>query len=55
MTAQVEPDRELYLAIRQEIWEDVFDEPIGKLLIDNKRLKLLVFKDQEEEIVQWVS
>jgi hypothetical protein len=51
--SELEPNRELYLAVNQETWETVFQEPTGKLLIDKKRMKLLIFRETEE-IVQWV-
>jgi XisH protein len=50
----VEPDRELYLAIRRTIFLDLFAEPIGRVLLDNRRLKLIVFDPRTEVIVQWI-
>lgn len=32
----IEPDRTLYLAIRQAIYRNVFEEPIGQVLLKNK-------------------
>lgn len=49
----VEPDRILYLAVNEEIFIDLFEEPIGKLLIANGRVRLLVFDPQQEVIRQW--
>jgi hypothetical protein len=34
--------------------KDVFEEPIGKLLLKKNRLQLLVFHPEREEILQWV-
>jgi hypothetical protein len=50
---QTEPGRELYLAVKEETFVDLFEEPIGKLLLDNRRLRLLVFDPQGEVIRQW--
>jgi hypothetical protein len=50
---EVEPDRELYLAVNEETFVDLFEEPIGKLLLDNQRLRLLVFDPQTEVIQRW--
>jgi hypothetical protein len=50
----VEPDRELYLAIRRTIFLDLFAEPIGRVLLDNRRLKLIVFDPRTEVVVQWI-
>jgi len=49
-----EPDRRLYLAIRQDVFEDLFTEPIGQLLLKRERLKLLVFDPDRGVIVQWI-
>lgn len=51
---QVEPERALYLAINEETFVNLFEEPIGKLLLDNRRVRLLVFDPQTEVIRQWI-
>ena len=51
--AQLEPDRELYLAVSEEVYVNVFDEPIGKLLAESGRILLIVFDPQSETIKQW--
>jgi len=52
--ARREPDRILYLAVHEETCQDIFEEPIGKLLLDNNRLKLIVFDRKEEVILRWM-
>lgn len=51
---RLEPNRSLYLAIRQETFTDLFEEPIGKILLENQRLRLLVFDSEQEVILQWI-
>ena len=51
--AQVEPERELYLAVSQEVANGLFEEPLGELLLKNNRVRLLVFEPETEEIVKW--
>jgi hypothetical protein len=51
--AQVEPERELYLAVSERAYVDVFEEPMGELLLANGRLKLLVFNATTEVIQRW--
>jgi hypothetical protein len=51
---QVEPERDLYLAINEATFVNLFEEPIGKLLLDNRRVRLLVFDPQTEVIRQWI-
>lgn len=52
--AQVEPDRELFLAVSAEVASGLFEEPIGELLLKNNRVRLLVFEPDAEAIVKWI-
>ena len=51
---RTDPDRELYVAVADQVWHDVFDEPLGRLMIEDLRLKLCVFDEQQEVIVRWI-
>ena len=51
---RIEPDRLLYLAIREAVFTDLFEEPIGRILLENQRLRLIVFDPQAEEIMKWI-
>jgi hypothetical protein len=51
--SRTEADRELFIAVRQTIYVDFFDEPIGRLMIDNHRLKLVVYDPTTEIIQTW--
>jgi hypothetical protein len=51
--AHVEPDRELYLALTDTAYGDVFEDALGELLLENGRLKLLVFNAETEVIQRW--
>ncbi len=50
-----EPERNIYLAVREEVYLDIFSEPIGQLLLRKKRLKLIVFNSLKETIVRWID
>lgn len=52
--AQLDPQRVLFLAIREAVYFALFDEPIGQVLLANARLRLLVFDPQREEVVTWI-
>ena len=52
---EVSPERVLYLAIRDAIFQDLFEEPIGKLLLNKRRVKLIVFDPDKEEILRWIA
>ena len=49
----VEPDRELFLAVDGDIFAELFEEPIGKLVVEKGRIRLIVFNPTTEEILQW--
>jgi len=51
--SQIEPDRELFLAINEEVYASLFEEPIGELLMSRGRVRLIVFDPQTETIRQW--
>ncbi|PSB27988.1 fatty-acid synthase [filamentous cyanobacterium Phorm 46] len=52
---QSEPERIIYLAIRAEVYAEIFSEPIGQILLENKRFKLIVFDSLKETIVRWID
>jgi XisH protein len=45
----------VYLAIRAEVYAQIFSEPIGQVLLENKRFKLIVFEVLKETIVRWID
>jgi hypothetical protein len=51
---ETDPGRELWLAVPEEIFADLFEEPIGKLLLDNGRFRLIVFDPFGEVILKWI-
>jgi hypothetical protein len=48
-----QPERTLYV-VTLRIFQDLFEEPIGKLLLKNGRVKLIVFDELQEVIIQWI-
>lgn len=51
----IEPDRVLYLAIREAVFIDLFQEEVGKLLLERQILKLLTFDPEQEVVTRWIS
>lgn len=47
-------DSSLYLAISQAIFNSVFTIELGQVLLKNQIIKLIVFDDKSEAIVQWI-
>ncbi|MGI2903392.1 XisH family protein [Tolypothrix sp. VBCCA 56010] len=52
--ARTEPDRKLYLGIREAVFIDIFEEPIGKILLENERVRLITFDSEQEVIIRWM-
>lgn len=48
-------DRTLYLAVRAEMYQRVFVKGIGRLFMEARRLRLIVFDPDTEEIRQWIN
>lgn len=53
--SETQSDRILFLAIRDDVYEEIFVEPIGQMLLDNQRLRLIVFDEILEEVVRWIK
>jgi hypothetical protein len=52
---EMDTDRELFLAIRQSTFHESFDDGVGKLILDKKRVRLIIFDDKKEEVVKWLT
>ena len=50
----LEPDRILFLAIRDAVFLDLFEEEIGKLLLERSILQILSFDPEQEVITRWI-
>lgn len=51
---EVEPYRTLYVAVRAEVYEDIFEEPVGRLVLRKSGLRLLVFDPDRREVQRWI-
>jgi XisH protein len=47
-------ERDLYLAVPRPTFNSVFSIEIGQVLLKNQIIKLMVFDDENEDIVQWI-
>jgi hypothetical protein len=52
--SRTEPNRVLYLAVHKEVYQDIFEEPLGRLLLEDYTVPLIVFDIQTEVIVKWI-
>jgi XisH protein len=51
--AEREPNRALYLAVPKDVL-DIFEQPLGKLLLKNNLAQVIGFDPQAEVILQWI-
>jgi hypothetical protein len=51
----IEPERELWLAVREAVWQSLLDRTDSAELLRDHDVKLLVFDEQEEVITQWIN
>jgi hypothetical protein len=53
--AELDPQREVFLAVAKEIYDDFFQRPSVKFFVNKINIKLLVFDNEKEEVVQWIK
>jgi len=52
---KTEPKRQLYLAVHREVYDGLLTERFGQLIVADLQLRLLVFDDEQERVVQWIE
>jgi len=48
-----EPERDLYLAVPEDVYDEFFRRRFIQRIIIEYQLKLLIFNPEKEEILQW--
>lgn len=51
---KIDPEREVYLAVTDTLYEDFFSEPIGELVINELPLKMIIVNLERVEITKWI-
>jgi XisH protein len=54
LLTQVDPERSLYLAVSAQAYEEIFQEPIGQLVIHDLPLNLLIVDTASSKVNQWI-
>lgn len=52
---RIDPERIIYLAIRNTVFNKIFTEEIGSILLEDNTIKLIVFDSQTEAITKWID
>jgi hypothetical protein len=50
-----EPSRNLYLAVPLVTYNDFFNLPFIQTVVNENKLKLIIYNVETEEIEQWIS
>ena len=50
-----QPERKLFLAVTREVNEQVLSDEFGQFVVRGLNLKVLVFDEINERIVQWIE
>lgn len=50
---RISPERNLYLAVADDVYQDFFQRPAIQEIISDQQIKLLIFNPKSEEIIQW--
>jgi hypothetical protein len=50
-----EPERELFLAVSQDIYTRHFQKPIFQLAVQRNKISLLVYEPNQEVILRWIK
>jgi len=52
--ARIEPDRQLYLAVREPIYESFFQRRFIMAAVERYQVRLVIYDVKKEVIVQWL-
>jgi hypothetical protein len=52
---ETDPDRRLYLAVPRRVFESLLSERFGQVVVARLQLRLLVYEEEQERIVQWIE
>ena len=52
--AELEPERELYMAVPVYAYNGIFQEPLGQLMVVKEQLRLTVFDEVQRRIDRWI-
>ena len=52
---RISPERELFLAIALDIYQDFFMRPAIQDIVADHQIRLLIFEPEREEVVSWIN
>jgi hypothetical protein len=51
---QVEPERALHLSIPRRVFEGIFSERLGQMIVSDHAMRVIVFDEGSERIIRWI-
>ena len=55
LMARLDPERQLFLAVPHQAYENVFTEPIARPVLEDLNVRTFTFDPQKEIIVKWIT
>ncbi len=55
LLGKVDPEREIYLAVTDTVYDELFNEPVGELVVNELPMRLLVINTKRAEVQQWIT
>ena len=55
LLTEIEPDRQVYLALSEPIYISLFDTPAGAVIIRELTVALCVVDLERQEVIQWIN
>ena len=52
--SKTDPERSLHLAVPRHAHEGIFKDPLGQLVVERQKLRIIVFGASPEEGLQWM-
>ena len=50
-----QPDRPLYLAVSEDVYNGILSEPLGQLVLIGVNVRLLLFDPELRKVIRWIS
>ncbi len=55
LLGKVDPEREIYLAITDTAYDEIFSEPVGELVVSELPMRLIVINSEKAEVQKWIT
>lgn len=53
--ARQQPDRPLFLAVPQVVYDGILSEQLGRIIVADLNIRVLVFDPTRREVVRWIN